>query len=142
MEEQTVNQDGAQDADKWRGSGLVVVLSGDLFFGMRVRTSLRQLGYVVAIAKDTASFTTQLIGGEQRAVLGLVDFNNGVDWAALSEVMASDTPVIAFGPHTDVEGFRAAKAAGASRVVSNGEFSRSLPALVKRHALPADAKPS
>jgi len=109
----------------------------DLFSGMRIRTSLRQLGYVVAIGKDAESFRNLLTDDGGPPVLGLVDFNTPVDWTELDEILATGIPVVAFGPHTDVEGFRAAKAAGAARVVSNGEFSRTLPALAKRHALSA-----
>lgn len=137
MDKNNAGREPANGADQWRGSGLVVVLSPDLFFGMRIRTSLRQLGYVVAIAKDAAGFATQLGGGEG-AALGLIDFNTPLDWSTLKDAMASGVPVIGFGPHTDVEGFRAARAAGAARVVSNGEFSRSLPALAKRYALPSE----
>lgn len=124
-------------SSQWRGSGRVVVLSPDLFFGMRVRTSLRQLGYVVAIAKDPESFRALVSDDGDRVVLALVDFNTPVDWTKLNNALSAGIPVVAFGPHTDVEGFRAAKAAGAARVVSNGEFSRSLPALAKRHSLAA-----
>jgi hypothetical protein len=111
----------------------VVVLSRDLFFGMRIRTTLRQLGY-----------TTVLVGTEDElarvlrsvaVVLGLVDFNAPVDWDAISPSMAAGgAPVIAFGPHTDTEGFRRAREAGAARVISNGAFSRQLPELVERYA--------
>jgi hypothetical protein len=48
--------------------------------------------------------------------------------------LRSGVPVVAFGSHTDVDGFRAAKAAGVARVVSNGEFSRSLADLVAKYA--------
>jgi len=128
--------------DQWRGSGTVAVLSPDLFFGMRIRTSLRQLGYVVTIAKDPTSFVGLLSDDRDRIVLALVDFNTPVDWTEINEALATGIPLVAFGPHTDVEGFRAAKAAGVARVVSNGEFSRSLPALAKRHALPAAMEPT
>ncbi len=129
------DQHESDNAAQWRGSGQVVVLSRDVFFGMRIRTSLRQLGYEVAIAQDIPSFTDHQSGGAMPATLGLIEFNNAVDWSAMGDVMATGVPMIAFGPHTDVEGFRAAKAAGAARVVANGEFSRSLPALAKRYAL-------
>lgn len=113
---------------------LVAVLSTDLFFGMRIRTSLRQLGYAVAIAQDVPTFARHLANGDQRACLGIVDFNYAVDWNALANVMTLGVPVLAFGPHKDVEGFRAAKAAGVTRVVANGEFTRSLPDLATRYA--------
>lgn len=119
-------------------SGLVAVLSTDLFFGMRIRTSLRQLGYAVAIAQDVPTFARRLENGDQRAVLGLVDFNFPVDWEAVKATVSIGVPILAFGPHKDVEGFRAAKRAGVTRVVANGEFSRSLPDLARRYATKPD----
>lgn len=110
--------------------GQVAVLSKDLFFGMRIRTILRQLDYDVAILKDIPAFERGLAS----AVLGLVDFNQPVAWEELQASIASGVPIIAFGSHTDIEGFRAAKTAGVTRVTSNGEFSRSLPELAARYA--------
>jgi hypothetical protein len=113
----------------------VAVLSKDLFFGMRIRTSLRQLGYAVAIAQDVATFARHLENGDQRASLGIVDFNSPVDWEGISSLVSVGVPLLAFGPHKDVEGFRAAKRAGVTRVVANGEFTRSLPDLARRYAV-------
>jgi hypothetical protein len=44
--------------------------------------------------------------------------------------------VIAFGAHTDTEGFRKAKAAGVARVIANRSLSEQLPDLIARHARP------
>lgn len=107
----------------------VVVLSSDLFFGMRIRTVLRQLGYGVVLTKTAAEFREK----STNAVLGLVDFNQPVVWDDLAPIDADSLPILAFGSHTDVDGFRAAKQAGVSRVVSNGEFNRSLPALAEKY---------
>jgi hypothetical protein len=119
-------------------AGLVAVLSRDLFFGMRIRTSLRQLGYAVAIAQDVPTFSRHLSNGDQRANLGIVDFNFPVDWTAVSDLKTFGVPLLAFGPHKDVDGFRAARAAGVTRTVANGEFSRSLPELARKYATPLD----
>jgi hypothetical protein len=127
---------GAEPAGDARvaARGLVAVLSGDLFFGMRIRTTLRQLGYTVALAQDSAAFTNHLQRGDQRAVLGLIDFNRPGAWQALEGAIATGIPMIAFGPHTDVDGFRAARAAGVARTIANGEFSNSLADLAARYA--------
>lgn len=109
----------------------IVVLTKDLFFGMRVRTTVKQLGHSVTITKDEVGTIDAL--AQQTPVLVLVDFNQPVDWPALAPLETAGVPVIAFGSHTDVEGFRAAKAASVSRVVSNGEFSRTLPALIAKY---------
>jgi CheY-like chemotaxis protein len=111
--------------------GRVVTLSRDVFFGMRVRTILRQLGHDLVLAKTEDEAVTAV--SQEITDLVLVDFNQPVAWESLQPVLAGDTPVLAFGSHTDVEGFRAAKAAGVSRVVSNGEFSRRLPELLEQY---------
>jgi predicted transcriptional regulator len=109
----------------------IVALSRDLFFGMRVRTVVRQLGYDLALVNDESKMLAALDEGE--AVLTLIDFNQPVDWDSLKELLEGPVPVLAFGSHTDVEGFRIAKAAGVTRVVSNGDFSRRLPELVDQY---------
>ena len=119
-------------------AGLVAVLSRDLFFGMRIRTALRQLGYAVAIAQDVPTFARHLVNGDQRANLGIIDFNFPVDWPAVGKLVGDGVPLLAFGPHKDIEGFRSAKAAGVTRTVANGEFSRSLPELTRKYATPLD----
>lgn len=109
--------------------GMVSALSRDVFFGMRIRTVLNQLGYEMKLCKTEQ----ELVETAPDAVVALVDFNIPVDWSALTPILGSATPVIAFGSHTNVDGFRAAKSAGVTRVVSNGEFSRRLPALLTQY---------
>lgn len=116
--------------------GTIIALSRDLFFGMRIRTIVRQLGYDLNLPGDEAGVVVAL-NDMPAARLLLVDFNQPVDWDTLRPAIASDVPVIGFGSHTDVDGFRAARAAGVDRVVSNGEFSRALPDLVAKYARPA-----
>lgn len=114
-----------------QGDGQIVTLSRDVFFGMRVRTILRQLGMDLVLTKDEAATVEAAAGGG--TILALVDFNQPVDWVTLEPLIASEVPVVAFGSHTDVDGFRAARAAGVNRVVSNGEFSRNLPGLIEKY---------
>ena len=49
----------------------------------------------------------------------------------IKQAVARNLPVVAFGPHVDVDGRQRAKAAGARRVLSNGNLSRDLPAILK-----------
>lgn len=114
--------------------GRIVAFSRDVFFGMRVRTILRQIGYDLALVKTEAEAMEAVSTG--RTDLLLVDFNQPVAWEALAGVLQGETPVLAFGSHTDAEGFRAAKDAGVRRVVSNGEFSRRLPELIEQYRRP------
>lgn len=112
-------------------NGTIVALSRDLFFGMRMRTIIRQLGYSIQLIKDESSLVD--VAMSDAPLLAFVDFNQSVDWDALAPLISSDIPIVGFGSHTYVEGFRAAKAAGVDRVVSNGEFSRSLPDLIEKY---------
>jgi len=110
---------------------MVVVLSGDLFFGMRIRTTLKGMGFAGTIVTDAKAFAAAIAGED--VVLGIVDFNRPVAWDVVAP-RERPVPVIAFGAHTDVDGFRAAKEAGVARVISNGSFSEQLPALLERYA--------
>ncbi|MCO5215321.1 MAG: response regulator [Thermomicrobiales bacterium] len=105
---------------------IIATLSRDVFFGMRIRTVLQQLGYELVLCNSEHALLKQY----GNADLVIVDFNQPVDWAALTDVTASQSPVIAFGSHTNVEGFRLAREAGVDRTISNGEFSRKLPELL------------
>ena len=108
---------------------IVTALSRDVFFGMRIRTVLQKLGYEMRLCKTEQ----ELVASSGDAIVALVDFNIPVDWDALAPILSGEVPVIAFGAHTNVEGFRSAKSAGVTRVVSNGEFSRRLPTLLTQY---------
>ena len=115
--------------------GEVVALNLDLFFGVKIGNQLKEQGYGVAFRKTAADFADRIRLVD--AVLGVIDLNAKPDWneiASLTSELGERTPIIVFGSHLDVEGLRAAKAAGVRRVVSNGEFHRSMIDLVKRYA--------
>ena len=107
----------------------IATLSRDVFFGMRIRTVLQQLGHDLRLCNSEQLLMDQY--GD--ADLVIVDFNQPVDWDSLTPLLTSDIPVIAFGSHTNVEGFKAAKSAGVDRTISNGEFSRNLPELLGKY---------
>ena len=58
------------------------------------------------------------------------------DWSAIGGGIdrVALPPILAFGPHLDVDGLRDAKAAGVTRVVSNGTFHRDAATLIGRYA--------
>ena len=76
---------------------------------------------------------------DDRQALALIDMNAGVNWDAVTDVTRPNgpgVPVLVFGSHLDVEGRRAAKAAGAVRVLSNGDFHKDMVGFVRRYARP------
>ena len=119
--------------------GEVVVLNRDLFFGVRIGNTLRALGYRVSFVPDAAALAEKIQAADRAPVLGVIDMGAGIDWDQVRGATSDPgvlTPLLAFGSHMDVEGLRAAKAAGVTRVVSNGDFHRGMVDLVRRYALP------
>ena len=121
--------------------GRVVVLNRDLMFGMRIRGVLQALGYEASFVADAAAFAALVRSSEPAPALGLIDMNGEVDWGVvrgLKDDPGINVPLLAFGPHVDVAGRRAAKTAGVDRLVSNGEFHRDPAGLIRRYARRAD----
>ena len=113
-----------------------IVLNRDLLFGSRIRNALATMGIAPRFTRDTPQFVAALGRAGPTTVIAIVDMNGAVDWSALGAALAQPgftTPVLAFGPHTDVENRRAAKAAGVNRIVSNGQFHESMAELIDRY---------
>jgi hypothetical protein len=113
-----------------------VVLNRDLLFGSRLRSALDSIGLAARRVSSTEEFVQQMnaLGGS--CAIGIIDMNGPVDWAVLSAALRASEhwpPLLAFGPHVDAEQMRAAKAAGITRVVSNGQFNREMVRLIERY---------
>lgn len=115
---------------------LAVVLNRDLMFGSRIRSALAMLDLEARFAPDTARFTSALADAGSAAAIAILDMNATVDWAAISaalDAMDDAPPTLAFGPHVDAENRRAAKRAGVTRIVSNGQFHSGAVDLIDRY---------
>ncbi|HET8524155.1 MAG TPA: hypothetical protein VFL82_13050 [Thermomicrobiales bacterium] len=124
-------------SDQTQDLGTVVVLNRDLFFGVRLRELLTGAGYRVVIVPNTATFVERIKADPDAFTLGLIDMGAGVDWAEIQGLDNAETqrpPLLVFGPHKDVDGFRAAKNSGVDRIVANSEFHRNALGLVQRYA--------
>lgn len=114
----------------------VVVLNRDLMFGVQIGNVLRALGFAPTFVRTTEAFRDAALEGGDAVGLAILDMNGPIEWSIV-EGMGGDPgcpPILAFGPHVDVAGRRAAKAAGVSRLVSNGEFHQGMVALIERYA--------
>jgi FixJ family two-component response regulator len=116
---------------------VVLVLNSDLMLGIAITNTARSLGYEIRRLTSSDAFVEalQATGGE--SALAIVDMNMRPDWDAIRSAIESGTislPILGFGPHVDVEGRRAAKQAGLTRIVSNGEFHRDMAGLIRRYA--------
>ena len=113
----------------------IIVLVTDLFFSVKIGNELRQHYYRPIFVKNTVQLASKL--GEHMPALVIIDASANVDWAQVAQLQVDSVdgpPIIAFGPHKDVELLRAAKAAGVTRVVSNSQFHADALSYVQRYA--------
>ncbi len=118
------------------GKLLAIVLNRDLMFGSRIRSALGMLGLEARFVPDTDAFLAAIRADGGSAAIGILDMNGAIVWDALSEGLDgvdNAPPTLGFGPHVDVENRRAAKAAGVTRIVSNGQFHAETAALIDRY---------
>jgi hypothetical protein len=118
------------------GPNVAVVLNRDLMFGSQIRNALRALGLEARFVPDTDRFVAAMAADPERMAIGIIDMNGPIAWDVLKKALAGTAnapPTLAFGPHVDAEGRRAAKAAGVARIVSNGQFHRDAVALIDRY---------
>ena len=124
------------------GMPRILLLDSDLFFVVKVRTTLQHAGYDVQTARATADFTRRLTAeADERPALALVNTAiAGQDWrAAIMAARAAHIPVIAFGSHVDLETQQQARDAGATRVIANSKLAADLPGIVARTLRAASA---
>jgi hypothetical protein len=115
---------------------VAIVWNRDLLFGSRIRVALASLGLQPHFVKTVDQFLSALDARHDDAAIAIIDMNEPIPWEMVSSVLnslAAAPPTIGFGPHTDVEGRRAAKAAGLTRVVSNGQFHTDMAAIIDRY---------
>jgi len=116
---------------------LAVVLNRDLLFGSRIRSALARLGLESRFVATAEQFAGALSREPNSVAIGIIDMNSAISWDVIREAQsrgdAGLVPTLAFGPHVDVEGRRAAKAAGVTRIVSNGQFHTDMAELIERY---------
>jgi hypothetical protein len=120
-----------------RARTLAIVLNRDLLFGSRIRGALASLGLEARFVATTERFVSELSEQPESVAIGVIDMNGAVSWDVIREALSPAdghlAPTLAFGPHVDSEGRRAAKAAGVTRIVSNGQFHSDMMGLIDRY---------
>ncbi|HEX5164315.1 MAG TPA: hypothetical protein VFV93_02875 [Thermomicrobiales bacterium] len=114
----------------------ILLLVPDVFFAVNVRNAVRRVGYDPHVLKTTDDLI--VAAGEEQPALAVVDLaavDGDAEWADIGDLARAGLPVLVFGSHKDVDGLRAAKSAGVTRVVSNGQFHREMDDLIQRYAL-------
>jgi len=109
----------------------VVALEPDLFFAVKITDTLKRAGFQTRIARNAAAFRDYL-EGEGYALALVNTAARGIDWqAGVISAREVGVPVIAYGPHVDLDTQAAARAAGATRVITNSRLAE-LPAIIER----------
>lgn len=127
----------ARRATSRKERGTVVALISDVFFGITVRNAIRKLQFEAQMIKTLEELEQSVSVYEpELVVIDMTVLGDDPDaWDVVAETRSSGARVLAFGPHREVEMFKAAKAAGVERVVSNSQFHRSMGQLIERYAL-------
>jgi len=112
-----------------------LLIAGDVFFTAKLRDTLKHLGIGARSARTDAEVDAAL--AEAPPQLIIVDLGaRGLDAVAAvqrikgSADAAGAIPMIAFAGHVAVDRLTAAQAAGADRVVTNGQISSNLPGIL------------
>lgn len=104
------------------------LLCADLMFAVQVQNIARSEGFKTVSLRPGAHVQSDAAV----LVVNLADLGRTPAWhGPVEEASAQGVPVIAFGPHIDGASRRAAKEAGASRVLANSNLTRDLPLLLR-----------
>lgn len=111
-----------------------LLLDNDLFFVAKVTGTLKHAGYTIRTVRTAADFASALAAPGAPFAVALVNTAaRGVEWpAAIASAREAGVPVIAYGPHVDLETQEAARHAGATRVITNSKLATDLPWIVAR----------
>lgn len=114
--------------------GVIIAVIKDVFFGITVRNTIKRLNFEPQLIKSTDALAdTVAVYDPSLVVIDLQVIEKESAWSEVTAIREQDIPVLVFGPHKDVEGLRAAKAAGVTRVVANSQFHREMPNLIERY---------
>lgn len=118
---------------------MIIAVIKDVFFGITVRNTIKRLNYEPQIIKTAQTLMdTVAVYDPSLVIVDLQVIEDESAWSYITATREMDVPVLVFGPHKDVEGLRAAKQAGVSRVVANSQFHREMPILIERYVKGAE----
>jgi DNA-binding NtrC family response regulator len=115
---------------------LLFVLAQNLFFLPRIMTAAKHSGLIMKLTNTESDFWKAY--DSQTPALVLVDLEGDPEvWPKVLEELQSkgvEINLVAYGPHSDVEGMKLAKQLGCDPVLSKGEFSRDMQKMMARYA--------
>jgi len=123
-EKRSENDNSASTED----APVAALLCADLMFAVQLQNMARAAGLRPLLLRAGA----RLPDDAAVLVVNVGERAGPQAWeASMREAASNGIPIIAFGPHMDAESRRAAKAAGASRVLANSNLARDLPTILR-----------
>jgi CheY-like chemotaxis protein len=114
-------------------SQTIVAAVNDLMFGSRIRAAAQQAGVSAVFVRTAADLL------ERAATANLVLLDLETRWldapatisALKGATQTARVPVVVFGAHVDADALKAARDAGADRVLARSAFVKLLPELLR-----------
>jgi CheY-like chemotaxis protein len=120
------------------------VLEDDVMFGAGIEAKLRTLGYEPAFAQTAPAFDRLLKGWPALVLVNVgsktLDWEHLVDHAK-NESQWRQVPMVAYGPHVDLELRQQALEAGCDAFVARSAVAGNLPSLVEKWVWQPDLSP-
>jgi CheY-like chemotaxis protein len=110
---------------------VVVALSADMIFAVRIRSAAESAGVSIILAKNVEDFLTRV--RELKPRLAILDMDRrGLDVSeVVSQVKAENVELLAYVSHVREDLINAARAAGADRVMARGAFAKNIAELLR-----------
>jgi ActR/RegA family two-component response regulator len=115
---------------------LLFVLAQNLFFLPRIMTAAKHSGLSMKLTNTESDFWKAY--DSQTPTLVLVDLEGDPEvWHKVLEELQSreaEINLVAYGPHSDVDGMKLAKTLGCDPVLTKGEFSRDMQKMMVQYS--------
>jgi CheY-like chemotaxis protein len=110
----------------------VLALVNNLMFSVKIRDVANTMGGHVTLVADNEEMLEKLDIRPSLLILDLTAVKEG--WQeVVAKAKEAGVPVLAYGPHVEVELRQAAEAAGCDEVVANSKLNLELPNLLAKY---------
>jgi len=110
----------------------ILALVNNLMFSVRIRDVATTMGGLVTLVQTNEELLEKLELTPSLVILDLTAVTDG--WEdVVAKVKAAGVPVLAYGPHVNVEAREKAVAAGCDDVVANSKLTLDLPNLLAKY---------
>jgi PleD family two-component response regulator len=114
---------------------VILAILDDLLFTSKIRTTAKQLGVKVTVARSADSALAEMRAA--RPSLVIVDLNNPrihplqIVAAMKGDAALAGIPTVGFVSHVQVDVINAARQAGVTQVMARSAFAEQLPAILQ-----------